>query len=226
MTNMFTSPASLSELTTRSQALAGLSLGQIATQLSITVPENLKKDKGWVGQLLEQVLGATAGSKAEPDFPHLAVELKTLPIDQCGKPLESTYVCVAPLTGVAGLQWHESWVCRKLQHVLWVPILAERHIPLAERMIGTPFLWQPSAIQQQALQQDWEELMEKITLGGIADIKGAQGKLLQLRPKAANSKAMTNAIGANGEPIRTLPRGFYLKASFTASLLKQQFNLL
>lgn len=222
---MRTSPTSVSELQSRSQALAGMTLGQIAQQLQCPVPENLQKDKGWVGLLLEQALGASAGSKAEPDFPHLAVELKTLPIDQQGKPLESTYVCVAPLTGVAGLQWHESWVFQKLQHVLWVPILAERHIPLAERMIGTPFLWRPNPEQLLAMQQDWEELMEKITLGGIADIRGAQGKILQLRPKAANSKALTDAIGTVGEPIRTLPRGFYLKASFTASLLQQQFNL-
>ena len=38
-------------------------------------------------------------------------------------------------------------------------------------------------------------------------------------------KALTDAIGADGEPIRTLPRGFYLKASFTANLLQQQFAL-
>ena len=221
---MQSSPASLAELNARSLALAGLTLGQIASQLQLAVPANLQRDKGWVGQLLEQALGATAGSKAEPDFPHLGVELKTLPIDRNGKPLESTYVCVAPLTDVGGLQWQNSWVCRKLQQVLWVPILAEREIPLAERVIGTPFLWQPSLQQQQELQQDWEELMEQITLGGIANIRGAQGKHLQLRPKAANSKALTDAIGADGEPIRTLPRGFYLKATFTADILARQFN--
>jgi len=224
MTIMPASPATLDQLLARSTALAGMTLGQLAAQLQLTVPQNLQKDKGWVGQLLEQILGASAGSKAEPDFPHLAVELKTLPVNQQGKPLESTYVCVAPLTGIAGQQWHESWVCQKLQRVLWVPILAERNIPLAERMVGTAFLWQPNAEQQLALQQDWEELMEQISLGGIASIRGAQGKILQLRPKAANSKALTAAVGAEGEPIRTLPRGFYLKAGFTAGLLQQQFQ--
>lgn len=224
MTIMPASPATLDELLARSTALAGMTLGQLAAQLQLTVPQNLQKDKGWVGQLLEQILGASAGSKAEPDFPHLAVELKTLPVNQQGKPLESTYVCVAPLTGIAGQQWHESWVCQKLQRVLWVPILAERNIPLAERMVGTAFLWQPNAEQQLALQQDWEELMEQISLGGISSIRGAQGKILQLRPKAANSKALTAAVGAEGEPIRTLPRGFYLKAGFTAGLLQQQFQ--
>ncbi|WP_365869036.1 DNA mismatch repair endonuclease MutH [Arsukibacterium sp.] len=205
--------------------IAGLTLGQLASQLKVTIPADLKRDKGWVGQLLELALGAEAGSQALPDFPALGIELKTLPIDQQGKPLESTYVCVAPLTGVTSQSWQQSWICQKLQQVLWVPILAERQIPLAERIIGTAFLWQPSASEQLALQQDWEELMELITLGGIDQIRGAHGKVLQLRPKAADSKALTSAVGANGEPIKTLPRGFYLKASFTAAILQRQFNL-
>ena len=221
---MFTPPASLEELLARCQALAGLTLGQIAAHAQLPIPANLKKDKGWVGQLLEQVLGASAGSKAEPDFPQLGIELKTLPVDAKGKPLESTYVCVAPMTGATLQRWQDSWVCRKLQHVLWVPVLAARDIPLGDRMIGRAFLWQPNMQQQQLLQQDWEELMELIVLGGIDQIKGAHGKVLQLRPKAANSKALTSAIGADGQPIQTLPRGFYLKASFTASLLARQFG--
>lgn len=222
--SMIPAPSSKEELLQRCHALAGLTLGQIAKLSNVSVPPNLQRDKGWVGQLLEQILGATAGSKAEPDFPHLGIELKTLPVDQHGKPLESTYVCVAPLTGVSGLQWQDSWVCRKLQHVLWLPVLAEHSIALSERVVGTGFIWQPDLAQQQALQQDWEELMEQITLGGIADIAGAHGKILQLRPKAANSKALTEAVGEQGEPILTLPRGFYLKASFTAELLQQAFN--
>jgi DNA mismatch repair protein MutH len=213
------------QLLLRCQSIAGLTLGQLAGQLSVNVPNDLKRDKGWVGQLLELALGAEAGSKALPDFPALGIELKTLPIDQQGKPLESTYVCVASLTGITSQSWQQSWICQKLQHVLWVPILAERQIPLAERIIGSAFLWQPTAAENHALQQDWEELMELITLGGIEHIRGAHGKVLQLRPKAADSKALTAAVGAMGEPIQTLPRGFYLKTSFTAAILSRQFNL-
>ena len=47
--------------------------------------------------LLETALGATAGSKAEQDFSHLGIELKTLPINAEGFPLETTFVSLAPL---------------------------------------------------------------------------------------------------------------------------------
>lgn len=218
-----TPPATTHELMQRCHALAGFTLGQLAHQTSISVPADLKREKGWTGQLIELALGASSGSKAEPDFPELGIELKTLPISRQGKPLESTYVCVAPLTGITQQRWQQSWVCRKLSHVLWLPILAERDIPVADRVIGRGFLWQPNPHQLQLLQQDWEELMELITLGGIDKICGAHGHALQLRPKAANSKALTSAIGAHGEPIQTLPRGFYLKSSFTQELLQQAF---
>jgi DNA mismatch repair protein MutH len=222
---MILPPVSADELLTRCKAIAGLTLGQLAADLHLAVPADLKKDKGWTGQLVEQVLGATAGSQAVHDFPHLNIELKTLPVDQNGKPLESTYVCIAPLTGTTGLQWHQSWVCQKLSCVLWLPVLAERQLPVAERTIGSGFLWSPTPQQEYLLQQDWEELMDLIALGGINQIRGAQGKVLQLRPKAANSKALTPATGQYGEPIQTLPRGFYLKTSFTRSILQQQFQI-
>lgn len=217
-------PACENELLNRCRAIAGLTLGQLAARHKLAVPANLKRDKGWTGQLLELTLGATAGSKAVQDFPQLGIELKTLPVDQSGKPLESTYVCIAPLTGITGLTWQDSWVCRKLSKVLWLPVLAERQLPIAERVIGNAFLWSPNQQQQEMLHQDWEELMELITLGGIDQIRGKHGRVLQLRPKAADSKALTAATGASGEPILTLPRGFYLKTDFTRSILQQQFQ--
>ena len=50
-----------------------------------------------------------------------------------------------------------------------------------------------------------------IVLGQVERITARHGEVLQLRPKAANSKALTEAIGAQGEPILTLPRGFISK---------------
>lgn len=215
-------PANSDQLLSKARTLAGFTLAELAGTLEYQLPVNLLKDKGIIGQLLERYLGASAGSKAEPDFPELGIELKTLPIDALGQPLESTYVCVAPMQ-LNGIQrWQDSWVCQKLSHVLWIPILASRQIPLADRVIGRAFLWQPSATQQALLQQDWEELMELLTTGRLAEIKGAHGQVLQLRPKGANSRAVTTAIGSEGQPVLALPRGFYLKTQFTRQILLEQ----
>jgi DNA mismatch repair protein MutH len=204
--------------------LAGIRLAQIAAQRGIPVPKDLKRDKGWVGQLVEMELGATAGSKPEQDFLHLGVELKTIPIDAQGKPLETTYVCVAPLINIEGLTWQNSLVCHKLQRVLWVPVEGERQIPVGERRIGTPILWEPDPQELYLLQQDWEEIMELIALGQVEKLTARHGEVLQLRPKAANSKALTQSIAEDGSLKMTNPRGFYLKTAFTAMILNKVFG--
>lgn len=204
-------PKTEAELLHRVQQLAGMTLGELAAVAGIIPPPDLKRDKGWVGQLLEWHLGATAGSKPVPDFMELGIELKTIPISYQGTPLETTFVCVAPLIGVQGLQWHNSHIRHKLARVLWVPVEGERDIPLEDRHVGSALLWSPSAEEEAQLQQDWEELMDLIVLGQVETITARHGEVLQLRPKAANSKALTEAYGANGQPIKTLPRGFYLK---------------
>lgn len=220
---MHPTPLSENELLQRAQELAGLTLGELAHQAGIAVPPDLRRDKGWVGQLLEWHLGASAGSKPVPDFAELGIELKTIPIGYNGKPLETTFVCVAPLIGVQGLSWQQSHIRHKLARVLWIPVEGERDLPLADRHVGSPLIWSPSAQEEAQLQQDWEELMDMIVLGQVEQITARHGEVLQLRPKAANSKALTEAYGANGQPIKTLPRGFYLKTNFTAAILERYF---
>lgn len=205
--------------------LAGYTMGELARHASLVIPKDLKRDKGWVGQLLELYLGASAGSKPEQDFPHLGVELKTIPVDSRGKPLETTFVCVAPLTGNTGITWQTSHVKYKLTRVLWIPVEGERSIPLAERRVGSALLWSPNEDEDSQLRKDWEELMDLIVLGKVEKITAKHGEVLQIRPKAANSKALTNAVGENGQPILTLPRGFYLKKNFTSALLSRHFDI-
>ncbi|MDP8162251.1 DNA mismatch repair endonuclease MutH [Pasteurella skyensis] len=212
------------ELLAKAQWLAGFSLGEIAKSLNIVVPPDLRRDKGWVGMLIETALGAKAGSKAEQDFAHLGIELKTIPINAQGQPLETTFVSLAPLTHNSGITWQSSHVRHKLQRVLWMPIEGERHIPLSERRIGQPILWSPTPQQEQQLQQDWEELMELIVLGRLNEINAKIGEVLQLRPKGKNSRALANAFNQEGEQVQSLPLGFYLRKEFTSQILQQFFN--
>ncbi|KGD76532.1 DNA mismatch repair endonuclease MutH [Pantoea vagans] len=218
-------PEDEASLLARAQALAGLTMETLAARAGLPMPADLKRDKGWVGMLLEWHLGASAGSKAEQDFAHLGIELKTIPIDAQGKPLETTFVCVAPLTGNSGVTWLTSHVRHKLARVLWIPVEGGREIPLRERRVGAPLLWSPNAEEDEMLRQDWEELMDMIVLGRVEQITARHGAWLQIRPKAANSKALTEGIGDQGQPIMTLPRGFYLKKSFTGPLLARHFLL-
>lgn len=213
-------PQTVAALMLRCNALMGKTLGQIAVEVGIAIPVDLQRHKGWVGALLEAALGADAGNRAEPDFMQLGIELKSLPLNKRGSPKESTYVCTVSMQQTGQLAWHDSWLRRKLSTVLWVPVEAESEIPLAERYIGQPWLWQPSEEQELMLRRDWEELMDKIVLGGQSDISAREGEYLQIRPKAANSRALATGISAEGLNEKINPKGFYLRASFTRILLE------
>lgn len=216
-------PASKQELLNNARSLAGKTLGQVANGLNISVPENLQHTKGWQGQLIEIALGGIDTTFAGPDFPELNIELKTIPLDHRGLPKESTYVCAIELSEIHAQHWKTSLVYKKLQQVLWVPVEAEKNIPIAERHIGMPLLWSPDETQEKILKTDWEEHMEKISMGQIAEITAHMGNTLQVRPKAASGKIRRKGSNEVGETKDTLPRGFYLRPAFTSEILKQNF---
>lgn len=213
-------PRSERELRARARDLAGLSLAEIARARGWPVPGSSRTGKGWPGQLLENALGASAASLPEPDFQLIGVELKTIPIDARGRPRESTYVCSVPLDGAASPRWEDSSVRRKLARVLWVPLLREDGSGIGERRVGSPLLWSPNAAEEEALRSDWEEIMDLVFLGRVDEISAHFGTCLQVRPKAASARSRRWATGATGARTRTLPRGFYLRAAFTAALLE------
>jgi len=217
-------PTSEAELLDRCDALAGRTLAEVAEIRRVAVPADLRRDKGWIGQLIESVLGATAQSRAVPDFPELGVELKTLPLSPDGRPLQSTYVCTAPLDGSLPTQWEDSWVRGKLSRVLWVPIVGTSEVPVARRVVGAPLLWSPAEAEEDALRQDYEELAGLIARGEFWQLDARRGEWLQIRPKGG-ADDLVWALDDEGEWMRDTPRGFYLRARFTKRLIRANFAL-
>jgi DNA mismatch repair protein MutH len=211
---MTQSPASEADLLLRASSLQGRTVAALAAQLGLP-PQDPRRHKGLAGQVLERLLGASAGSLAEPDFPHLGIELKTLPLRANGRPAESTWVTTVPL-----LNDQETWqtcaVYRKLARVLWIPLLPHE----SGRVVGRPVLWSPDARQLALLRADWEDLMESVVLGRLDELDGHRGEVLQVRPKAAHSGVRVAGLDADGFRTAVAPLGFYLRASFTAALLQ------
>lgn len=201
--------------------MAGLTVGQLASLLGFEVPPDLRRAKGFVGGLVERALGATAASRAEPDFPDLGVELKTLPVDAAGHCLESTFVCTAEVGDSADVEWEGSRLWKKMRHVLWVPVEGTRTLPVAERRIGAPFFWQPGGDEEAALRADWELLVSLMARGQFDSLSAHLGRHLQLRPKAARGSSRRRAFDEDGARSLEQPKGFYLRARFTEGLLRR-----
>ncbi len=212
-------PATEIELLKRARILEGKSLQDIGALLGLTLPETPSWGKGRIGEMVERALGATAGNRDVPDFQQLGIELKTVPLDKAGRVQESTYVCYLDLRSAGDREWESSRVHRKLSRVLFIPVLYKKNLPWARRYFGTPLLWSPSSEEEALLRSDWNEIMGRIAVGGIDEITAHMGQALQVRPKARNSAARTQVFGDDGALLATLPRGFYLRARFTESIL-------
>jgi len=221
-------PANLSELHARAASLTGRSLRELECELDAIGVGPMRHRKGKVGQLVERALGASSGSLSQPDFAHLGVELKTIPLDTQGRPRESTFVCSLSVAEADRAEWATSSVRAKLSHVLFVPIVhateARRH-DAESAVLGTPLFWQPSDAQQALLRADFDDLVGLIALGQIEALTAKLGVVLQVRPKAAHGRVRTRAYGPEGEYLETIPRGFYLRARFTGALLRDPLAL-
>lgn len=207
------------DLIIRCREIEGLTFAQLAKHTGFVIPENPIQRKGWTGQAIEFALGTTAGNQCAPDFYELGIELKTIPMNNIGKPAESTFVTTIPLLTVHQQIWETSQCFGKLKRVLWIPIEGCREIDFHTRRIGAGVLWSPNKEQAKILKEDWSELTFMIGTGKLSEIDASMGEYLQVRPKAANAKSLCFGRDEEGNIIQTLPRGFYLRSRFTGQLI-------
>ena len=217
-------PKTEEELIVRCTRIEGLSFSQLGLSLGLSIPPNPNQRKGWGGQALELALGTDASNKSMPDFQHLGIELKTLPIAPSGKPTESTFITSISLFTIHQQNWKSSQCYAKLKRILWIPVEGDTEIPYAQRRIGRGFLWSPDRRQESVLAADWNYLTLQISTGQLETIDATAGEFLQVRPKAANGKSLCYGYDSEGNKIQTLPRGFYLRTSFTEQIIAEQRN--
>jgi DNA mismatch repair protein MutH len=212
-------PRNIEELLARAHGVAGATIGELAARVRFDVPDDTVRAKGKLGEVLERALGATGGSRAEHDFPELGVELKTIPVDEKGKPRESTFVCKIQLEDADEVEWEDSWTKKKLSCVLFVPVVTPDDAPMLSRKIGEPVLFRPTDEQDRVLRADYEDAMGMIALGRVEELTAHSGRWLQVRPKARDGSARVVTFGPERERIEAMPRGFYLRTLFTQAIM-------
>lgn len=215
------SPETFEELISNLDLIIGKSIAMLAETANVPLPISPTHGKGFTGELLELILGATAQNQPIPDFPKLGLELKTIPVDRNLEPLESTFLCHAPLTNIRNLTFENSALYSKVMRVLFILITAEKQMDYTQRKIEGYFFFTPDQEQLQQLRRDFNELYEFVKTGNISQLSARYGQIIQLRPKAANGQALTDCIGPEGQIIKTRPRGFYMRREFTKKIIEK-----
>jgi DNA mismatch repair protein MutH len=220
-------PEALGQLLRHARALLGQSLADLADGLGVGVPVNHVRSKGWAGQIIERELGAGDGGEHGPDFAHLGLELKTVPVTSALVPLESTAVCLIDPIAIAAESWAGSYVRRKLERVLFVALeVASRTAPVSDRRVAAVTLWSPSPDEEALLACDFEHFVQDFFRPGRAQaITGHHGKLLQVRPKGRNAADVRRSFGPQGQPMWLGKCGFYLRPALVGRILRHAAGL-
>jgi DNA mismatch repair protein MutH len=211
----------LAALLAHARALIGVELGELAEQLGVAAPRGATRTKGWAGQIIEHELGVETGGARGPDFSELAIELKTVPVDERLAPRESTAVCQIDPIAIAGESWRTSYARKKLERVLFVALETRPGAPISERRISAVRLWSPAREEDDLLRADFELFVREYFRRGRAEaITGHLGRVLQVRPKGRNAADLRAGYDEQGRPTRVGKCGFYLRPGFVASILQ------
>ena len=218
-------PLSRAELLERAHTLTGKTIQKVADSIGHRVPLDTTRAKGWVGQLVEDALGAAAGNRAVPDFEFLGVELKTVPVDVRGAPSESTYVTTVPPDLSVETVFSSTSLMKKLECVLFVPVEADQNLPLNVRRFGAPLLWLPTETDRHTLESDWQTFAAYIARGELDAIGPELGEVLQIRPKGSDKQDRTLLTRPDGQVYDVMRRGFYLRPRFVQALFTAHFHM-
>lgn len=184
------------------------------------------RTKGWSGQIIERELGGGEETAHGPDFGFQGIELKTVPVTDDLRPVESTAVCVIDPITIAGESWPTSYVRQKLTRVLFVALQVpsvRRGAPasVGDRVVAGACLWTPSVEQEASLQADFEMFVRVFfRQGRAAELTGHLGQVLQVRPKAKNARDRRRGYNPQGDAVRVGKCGFYLRPAFVGAILR------
>ncbi len=223
-TKAISEPSTFEELTENLKRIVGHSIAELAKDMNLPLPISPLHGKGFTGELIEKCLGASAQNLPIPDFPKLGVELKTIPVDDELKPLESMFLCYAPISDIRHLSFENSSLYTKIKRMLFVLVSASRDKDYVDRYVVGYFFYAPTPEEIEIIRNDFNEIYELIKTGNIDKVNARLGSIIQMRPKAANGRALTECVGPTGEIIKTRPRGFYMRRSFSERLIAQHLS--
>ena len=193
------------------RGLEGQDLVELARAYNVSIFVNGKKNKGWAGRVIEEVLGIPANSSREPNGGSWELKLASLERKPDGelKVKETMQICMINAEDVAGTQFPESHLYRKFRRMI---IVARewhgRDEPRSEvrKVVQFDLNMQVEPILQ-AIEEDYNEVRENIRQwGSIEHLTGRMGTYVQPRTK-----------GPGGNAPRT--RAFYARTQLISKIL-------
>ena len=186
-------------------------LVKLAKKYNVSIFVNGKKNKGWAGRVIEEVLDIPANSSREPNGGSWELKLASLVRKPDGKlkVKETMQICMINAEEVADTQFSESHLYRKFHRMIIVA--REWHGPdepssEVRKVVQFDLNMQIESLLQD-IERDYNEVRESIRQWGNIDrLTGRMGTYVQPRTK-----------GQGGDAPRT--RAFYARTRLISKIL-------
>jgi DNA mismatch repair protein MutH len=145
------------------------------------------------------VLRAYLGVKPKgrsADFQRFGVEIKTVPVDSSGRPVESTSFPTFIHEELAFETWEDSDLLGRLNRILFILIERAKGQPQEEAVVRRAFFWSPSEAELRAIRMEWEQFRDLIVQGHAAHLpKASETVYIHVRPKGRDARDRDLAPG-------------------------------
>lgn len=171
--------------------------------------------------MIEEWFGIPANSRSSPDFEHLGIELKILPLERRAHGLavkERTIVGQINFDSLWREEWESATVRHKLAHILFVFVEVERTTLGGFRVVDV-VLWRPSEADWVAFERDWRLVRDRVRAGEAHLITERDAKVLSPCRKGAGNELDMRTQPFS--PTLAKSRAFSLKPSFTRQLFAE-----
>lgn len=212
-------PRTLSELEQRAYALVGRQLGDV-TVVPVDERQGVRT-KGRVGQHVESYFGLRPNNDAGPDFPHLGIELKTVPMRRlkAGSNLsakERTVITQINYDDIATQPFDGSPLDTKTRHTLYVFYEWQRDQPTTEAPVLRSYLHERDTAALDIARRAHDHVVTEVRAGRAHLL--SEGDTLGIGPatKDAGARDIPQPFGI--EPARR--RAFAWKAAYTTALYR------
>jgi DNA mismatch repair endonuclease MutH len=180
--------------------------------------------KGAIGNIIERDgFGVANNNDARPDFPHLGIELKVLPLKKNtdGKlsVKERTKICSINYQELIDETWVDSHARGKLQKILFVFYVHDAS-NLLNCQIVDHFLFELEHSEEPLIRSDWKRTQERVREGFAHELSESENVILAASRSGAGKlpphqwPRQPNARYAE----RARQRAFSLKPSFTRTI--------
>jgi DNA mismatch repair protein MutH len=186
--------------------------------------------KGAIGNIIEREgFGVANNNDAKPDFPHLGIELKALPLkkNSNGKlsVKERTKICSINYQELVEEKWTDSHARVKLKKILFIFYVHDATDLLRSKIVDH-FLFELENNDEPLIQSDWQRTQERVREGYAHELSESENVIL------AASRSGAGKLEEHKWPKqpnttyseRARQRAFSLKPSYTRTIWHELRN--